>query len=115
MQRKVLSNVKFDEAVDIIRTSVDRPDIRLTIAPMQWKSVKSFVSLFFTVQNAVDEEKNPMPSAIPKTMIFVDSRKGISAAVNQVQSWLLAMSPQYTSEQVRQMVCGYHRKTAKHD
>ena len=49
MQRKVLSNVRFNEAVNIIRTSVDWLDIRLTIAPMQWKSVKSFASLFFTV------------------------------------------------------------------
>src|SRR4051794_22485846 len=98
-RKKAISSVRFNKAVDIIRTSVDRPDIRLIITPMQRKSVKSFAGLFFTIRNAIDEEKNPTPAAIPKTMIFVDSRRGISAAVNQVQAWLLAMSPQYTPDQ----------------
>ena len=115
MWKKAISSIRFNKAVDIICTSVDRPDIHLIITPMQRKSVKSFAGLFFTIRNAIDEEKNPTPAAILKTMIFVDSRRSISAAVNQVQAWLLAMSPQYTPDQVRQMVRGYHRKTAKHD
>src|SRR4051812_48616873 len=41
-RKKAISSVRFNKAVDIIRTSVDRPDIRLIITPMQRKSVKSF-------------------------------------------------------------------------
>src|SRR6266516_819393 len=114
-KEKVIAHVKFHPMVEILRTSIDRPDIKLIIDKIKPKTIQSCDILYITLKDAVDSDKNPTPFEIPKTIIFIDSKKRIRKAVNQLQKWILKMSPKYTAKQLRRMVVGYHRSTSKHD
>src|SRR5436305_2274109 len=73
--------VGFSEDVQLIRTCVDRSEICYIVEKIEPRKVKSFESLYFILDNSVDDEAKPTPSQIPKTVVFIDSKKDIQRAL----------------------------------
>ncbi|TEY25590.1 hypothetical protein BOTCAL_1275g00010 [Botryotinia calthae] len=73
----------------IIRTSVDRPNISLAIVPIPYKQTKSLEPLYYLLDDAIDEDGNPTPEKIPKTIIFVNSRNETDIVKNYLRNALL--------------------------
>jgi len=71
---KVKERLGFsDSTLQLIRTSIDRPEIDLVIETMPRGTKGSFDSLFFTISEGVDDQRQPIPKKILKMIIFINS------------------------------------------
>lgn len=70
--------------LEVIRTSVDRPEISICITPLLQKKQSSYEQLFFILSQAVNPGAVPSPEQIQKTIVFIDGRAHISS----VAKWL---------------------------
>jgi len=89
-ERIILSNTGFRSVgrnlyqTEVIRTSIDRPDISICLRPLMTGQLTSFNALYFLLDACQDHSGLPTPMNIPKTVVFVDSR----AAVARVATYL---------------------------
>lgn len=86
--RSVGNNVYQTE---VIRTSVDRPDVALSVLPIPKGKLTSWDTLYFLLLSAVSN-RQPTPQVIPKTIVFVDGRASVQAAAAWARSVLLRMT-----------------------
>ena len=97
-ERKVLDNAGFRRVgggmhqTAVIRTSVDRPDISLSLVALPRGKVTKWGAFFFLLKNAIDSSAEPTPQDIPKTVVFLDSRRRIHAAAAWTMQRLLLMT-----------------------
>jgi superfamily II DNA helicase RecQ len=77
----------FQASCDFFRSSVDRPEIKLIVEAIQPRTIKRFTSLFLVLVYAMTDGL-PTPERIPKTVIFIDSRRDIQKCAEYLREWL---------------------------
>ena len=101
----------FAHDVHHIRGSIDRTDITFAFQPIQKGKIRSFEALRFTIDECKDETSHPSPLKIPKTVIFVDSKKTTREVVRKLKRWIQTVCPEYTRQQLNMVINRYHRNT----
>ena len=96
---------------EVIRTSINRLDISLSICSIPKGKLSSFDSLYFLLDNAFEDDQ-PTPARIPKTIVFLDSRKDVAKAAAFLQTTLLTkaikLGQEYSySVQGERLLCVY--------
>ena len=76
---------------EVIRMSVDRLDVALSAIAMPYNKLDSWELLYFVLVNAVSNG-SATPSAIPKTIVFLDGRQSVQAAAAWAMDMLIHMS-----------------------
>ncbi len=105
----------FHSECEFFRSSVDRPEILLIVETIQPRTTRSFTSLFFVLTNAMTDGL-PTLERIPKTVIFIDSRRDIQRCADSLRDWLKRLSGgAITDSQARQLIQVYHSHTAEND
>ncbi|KIV98313.1 uncharacterized protein PV09_09841 [Verruconis gallopava] len=72
----------------VIRTSIDRPDLSISVQPIARGQINSYNALHFLLDDCLDADGRFLPERIPKTIVFIDGRRKIANAVHQLRSWL---------------------------
>ncbi|KAK7752204.1 transcriptional repressor general negative regulator of transcription subunit 4 [Diatrype stigma] len=75
LKEYILQHAGFGADVNIIRTSVDRPEISLVVQPLLRGSIRDYRRLEFLFEDASPQATR----AIPKTVIYVDSKPQLLA------------------------------------
>jgi superfamily II DNA helicase RecQ len=81
--------------IEVIRTSINRADISLSVSPIpKGKSNSgSYEILYFLLEKALDSITDyPTPQQIPKTIVFVDGRNKVSLIAQYLRNALLSLS-----------------------
>lgn len=79
---------------EVVRTSIDRPDVSICVIPMAKGTLSSFDMLYFLLRDAMDD-RVATPEKIKKTIVFIDGRKSVLDAARWAMQQLMAMSDQY--------------------
>ncbi|EEH06948.1 ATP-dependent DNA helicase [Histoplasma capsulatum G186AR] len=93
----ILQNAGFRSVGDnprqtqIIRTSINRPDIFIGIHPIPRGKLASYDMLYFLLNEAVDTDGKIIPQSILKTIVFIDSIVKVHQAVQFFRSMLLQL------------------------
>jgi len=74
---------------EVIRTSIDRPDVAIHLQPLRRGRIATFDSLYFLLDRSVDSAGSATPAQIPKTVVFVDGRVKVQKAAGCLQTMLL--------------------------
>jgi superfamily II DNA helicase RecQ len=105
----------FQASCEFFRSSVDRPEIKLIVEIIQPRTTKRFTSLFFVLLHAMTDGL-PTPERIPKTVIFIDSRRDIQKCAECLREWLQKLSAGVIKERdCRQIIQVYHSHTTLND
>jgi Helicase conserved C-terminal domain len=105
----------FQASCEFFRSSVDRPEIKLIVETIQPRTTKRFTSLFFVLLAAMTDGV-PAPERIPKTVIFIDSRRDIQKCAECLREWLQKLSAGVINERdCRQIIQVYHSHTTLND
>ncbi|KAH6985215.1 P-loop containing nucleoside triphosphate hydrolase protein [Ilyonectria destructans] len=105
----------FQTSCEFFRTSVDRPEIKLLVETIEPRTTKRFTSLFFVLQDAITNG-SPTPEKIPKTVIFIDSRRDIQKCAECLRDWLHKLSAGAIRDRdCRQIIGVYHSHTSLND
>jgi Helicase conserved C-terminal domain len=100
--------------LEIIRTSIDRPDISINIQPIERGQQTSCEQLFAFLHNAINPETGRLtPQQVPKTLIFLDSKNDILRLADKMRKWLTLQG--FTPQVVDQLVSVYTSRTQTHD
>jgi superfamily II DNA helicase RecQ len=106
----------FGRGRTLLRTSIDRPEISYVVQRIPDRTQKTYTSLYFLLDEAVDEAGKASPGRIPKTLVFLDSREQIIAAVAIFRLWLQAKDPEgYPAGICNQTIVVYFRDISKRD
>ncbi|OXV12208.1 hypothetical protein Egran_00031 [Elaphomyces granulatus] len=87
-EQHVLQNAGFQSLgcnpwqTEVLRTSIDRPDLFICVRPIPRGKLSSFETLYFLLDAAMEMDK-ATPEHIPKTIIFIDSVGKPSVAVRE--------------------------------
>ena len=77
----------------VIRTTIDRPDIAICFHPIPRKQLGNFSSLYFLLNDAIDKAKTQAtPARIPKTIVFVDGHSLVSRVATVFRHVLLQLT-----------------------
>ncbi|KAF9882712.1 hypothetical protein FE257_005507 [Aspergillus nanangensis] len=93
MLQDVIQLAGFQDKVEVIKTTIDRPDISLSIRRIE-HSIASFHDLSFLLDEAVTASGQASMSQIPKTIVYMDSIAQIEAAEYQMIEWLVKLGGQ---------------------
>ncbi|KAH7112789.1 ATP-dependent DNA helicase [Dactylonectria estremocensis] len=105
----------FQASCEFFRSSVDRPEIKLIVETIQPRTTKRFTSLFFVLQDATTNG-SPTPESIPKTVIFIDSRRDIQKCAECLREWLQKLSAgAIGARDCKQIIQVYHSHTTPND
>ncbi|KAH6666996.1 ATP-dependent DNA helicase [Halenospora varia] len=105
----------FQANCEFFRSSVDRPEIKLIVEIIQPRTTKRFTSLFFVLLAAMTDGL-PTPERIPKTVIFIDSRRDIQKCAECLREWLQKLSAGVIKDRdCRQIIQVYHSHTTVND
>jgi superfamily II DNA helicase RecQ len=105
----------FQTSCEFFRSSVDRPEIKLIVETIQPRTIKRFTSLFFVLLYAMTDGL-PTPERIPKTVIFIDSRRDIQKCAENLREWLQKLSAGIIKNRdCRQIIQVYHSHTTLND
>jgi superfamily II DNA helicase RecQ len=105
----------FQPNCEFFRSSVDRPEISLIVETIQPRTTKRFTSLFFVLVDAMTDGL-PTPERIPKTVIFIDSRRDIQRCADSLREWLQKLSAGAIKDrECRQIIQVYHSHTTLND
>ena len=105
----------FQASCEFFRSSVDRPEIKLIVEIIQPRTTKRFTSLFFVLLAAMTDGL-PTPERIPKTVIFIDSRRDIQKCAECLRKWLQKLSAGVISgRDCREIIQVYHSHTTVND
>ena len=85
----------FASDVHHIRGSIDWTDISFAFQLIQKCKMRSFEALHFTIGECKDKSGRPSPQKIPKTIVFVDSRKMTREAMRKLKRWIQIHCPEY--------------------
>ena len=108
----------FRDDVAIMRTSVDRPElvIRIGWIPTNSRQKASALRFIFDEGARTNGRRTVMPQAIPKTIVFFDSKRDAHAAMQACRNWLQnSDNHKYLKSQARETIKVFHRDTAKFD
>lgn len=119
----VIDGLGFQKDVEILRTSINRPELLIQTAWIPKGSHKKAIALRFLFDNGSDL---PIlrPSQIPKTLVFFDSKKDAYSAMEGCRHWLQynkqpdSANAQHCNYTLQEAVCTvsvYHSNTAKVD
>lgn len=75
--------------LEIIRTSIDRPDISICICPIPAGKATAYERLGYLLKDAVDVDSKPTPLKIPKTVIFIDGINKVRSVADALQAILI--------------------------
>lgn len=128
------------QGLQLIRISVDRPEIQLLVCPILGGRATSYAQLYFVLNGAIRDVANldwfkrghvlppgfanaadcvvsprirRTPSWIPKTIIFIDGAKRIETAAGYIRVWLQGLG--FTVQEAADIVCTYSSHTSRHD
>lgn len=73
---------------EVVRTSIDRPDVFLYVQPIPRKQKRNLKGLYFLIQDSIDQNQLATPQQIPKTIIFIDSINACVYSADIIQDWL---------------------------
>ena len=79
-ERLVLANAGFRPVgrhlyqTEVIRTSIDRPDVSICVRPLPRGKTDSFEALHFLLDKCIGLDGTATPEQIPKTIVFIDGR-----------------------------------------
>lgn len=105
----------FQASCEFFRSSVDRPEIKLIVETIQPRTTRRFTSLFFVLQDAITNG-SPTPESIPKTVIFIDSRRDIQKCADCLRGWLQKLSAGAVGAcDCKQIIQVYHSHTTPND
>src|SRR5258706_5541910 len=105
----------FQPSCEFFRSSVDRPEIKLIVETIQPRTTKRFTSLFFVLLHAKTDGL-PTPERIPKTVIFIDSRRDIQKCAECLREWLKKLLAGVMNDRdCRQIIQVYHSHTTLND
>ena len=105
----------FEASCEFFRSSVDRPEIKLIVETIPPRTIKRFTSLFFVLLDAMTDGL-PTPERIPKTVIFIDSRRDIQKCAEYLREWLQKLSAgALNNRDCRQIIQVYHSHTTLND
>jgi hypothetical protein len=76
--------------LEIIRTSIDRPDISICICPIPAGKATAYERLGYLLKDAVDVDSKPTPLKIPKTVIFIDGINKVRSVADALQAISIA-------------------------
>jgi helicase-like protein/RAD3-like DEAD/DEAH box helicase len=100
--------------LEVIRTSIDRPDISINIQPIERGQQTSCEQLFAFLHKAINPETGELtPQQVPKTLIFLDSKNGILRLAKRMRKWLTLQG--FTPQVANQLVSEYTSLTQSHD
>lgn len=80
----------------VIRTSVDRPDISISLVQIPRFKLTAWDTLYFLLRDAVNDSR-ATPQRIPKTIVFIDGRRKLQAAAVWMMETLVQMSTSFSS------------------
>jgi superfamily II DNA/RNA helicase len=86
----------------------------LIVETIQPRTTKRFTSLFFVLLHAKTNGL-PTPERIPKTVIFIDSRRDIQKCAECLREWLQKLSGAIKDRDCRQIIQVYHSHTTVND
>jgi superfamily II DNA helicase RecQ len=75
---------------EVIRTTIDRPDIEIGIFPIPRGKLSSFDMLYFLLDKSIDTDEAATPGQIPKTIVFIDNRSDVHETALFLQNALLS-------------------------
>lgn len=75
--------------LEIIRTSIDRPDISICICSIPAGKATAYELLGYLLKDAVDVDSKPTPLKIPKAVIFIDGLNKVKHAADALQAILI--------------------------
>jgi superfamily II DNA helicase RecQ len=78
----------FKNTVHIVRTSIDRPEIRIVKKQIPANKKSKFAYLFFMIENATENGK-PTPWRISKGLLFFERKDLMRKCIRTMRSWLL--------------------------
>lgn len=81
----------------VIRTSINRENIALSVQPIPYRQLSSYDRMYFLVDKAVDDIDEAVPERIPKTIIFLESKHGTGQLRDLFKHWLIAKTDEYSS------------------
>lgn len=112
--RKLQIGCCFKPDVKRFRASIDRPEIAYCFVPLSAKSLNKFTDLAFVIQPAKGKGNGVQAfQHIPKTVIFIDSRKKIRTAAKIIRQWLSLHHPEATTRDINNAARWYHSTTGK--
>jgi hypothetical protein len=117
----VIEGLGFQKDVEILRTSINRPELLIQTTWIPKGTHKKAMALRFLFDNGPDQ---PIlqPSQIPKTLVFFDSKKDAYTAMKGCRYWLQhnkqpdeanAQHRNYTLQEAMDTVKVYHGNTAR--
>ena len=112
MLQDVIQLAGFQEDVEVIKTTVNRPDISLSIRRIK-HSIASFHDLSFLVNEAASSPRAASTIRIPKTIVYIDSISQIEAAEHRIIEWLIKLGCHRSSASVA--IQAYHSQWAEFD
>lgn len=89
---------------EVMRNSIDRPDISISVNPIPKGESTKWRQLYFLIMKAIyrEEQKGSddetvyvwkiNPQLIPKTIVFVDSMNGVDKCADTLRDWLIQLS-----------------------
>lgn len=115
-ERLVLANAGFRPVgrhlyqTEVIRTSIDRPDVSICVRPLPRGKTDSFKALHFLLDKCIGLDGTATPEQIPKTIVFIDGRGAIVRAAMYLQNALLkktsdAAGKRYTIDSTNEAYC----------
>lgn len=119
----IIEGLGFQKDVEILRTSINRPELLIQAAWIPTGAHKKATALRFLFDNGPCQ---PIlrPSRIPKTFVFFDSKNDAYAAMENCRHWLQhnkqpegtkTQHCSYTFHEAMNTVKVYHSNTAKTD
>ncbi|KAJ6041554.1 P-loop containing nucleoside triphosphate hydrolase protein [Penicillium canescens] len=112
MLQDVIQLAGFQDEVEVMKTTIDRPDISLSIRRIE-HSIASFHDLSFLLDEAVTAPGQVSMSQIPKTIVYMDSIAQIEAAEFQMIEWLVRLGSQRALASAA--IQAYHSQLADFD
>jgi len=89
---------------EVIRTSIDRPDVALCVIPIPQGKLTCWDALYFLLHSATCDRR-ATPSNIPKTIVFVDGRRLVHEAAAWAVNELQQLSDEYTINSLAEERC----------
>ncbi|KZZ93583.1 ATP-dependent DNA helicase [Ascosphaera apis ARSEF 7405] len=78
--------------LDVIKTSVNRPEISISIVKIKRNKLSDFSPILFILNDAVDKPLGERDQGIPKTIIFADSYRVVNAVADYMINSLARQS-----------------------
>jgi superfamily II DNA helicase RecQ len=116
--KSLIERASFPKDVDIMRTSIDRPELLIKLGWIPRKSRSSASALRFLFDEGCRAQSNSVTrqQLIPKTIVFFDSKKEAYNSMYECRLWLQGSDQHlYPPKLAKEVIKVFHRDTAKFD